>query len=129
AQLPAPPTGPSWVVPFSGTIVSLTSTGSGEALPTQNFGTLAAGVTSQTLALVVFPAKQSLSGVQFSIQARAKGEFAVLAPSLGGQTLTDSSFNILIEFRPKTAGTHTAEVQLYGTAGILARIPITGTCN
>lgn len=128
AVTPAPPSLPI-AYPFAGSSVSLAANGGGETLATQDFGSVPVGQTKQILLTLTYTSPQTIAGVQFSIQPGAKGDFALFPGQPPFPASLSQPMPIIVEFRPKSAGPHAAEIELYVSGGLLTKIPIAGSAN
>jgi hypothetical protein len=127
-QPPSPPSGLPIAYPFAGSIGALSANGTGETLAVQDFGGVATGQHSQKLLTLNYGSPQNIVGVQYTIQPGSKADFAVFS----AQTpLTTQTLPVMVEFRPKSAGQHTADVQVIGMVkglpAVITHIPVTGT--
>ncbi len=110
----------------------LITTASGEVLTAQDFGALAVGATKQINLTVIAAPGMTVGGLQYGVFAPQKGDFAILLPIGNDLPITvgaNTSFSILVEFRPKTAGVHAAELEITLGNTFLTRIPLTGTAQ
>lgn len=127
-QAPNPPAGLPIAYPFAGSTVILSANGGGETLAAQDFGSVAPGQHGQKLLTLNYGAPQAIVGVQYTIQPGAKADFAVFSEQT---PLNTQSLPVIVEFRPKSAGQHTAEVQVIGLVkgapAVITHIPMTGS--
>lgn len=74
---------------------------------------------------ITFSAPQQIFGVQYEVQPGAKADFAIFSSTL---PTSIAILPIVIEFRPKSIGTHRADLWVIGAGNRrLVHIPITGT--